>query len=261
MVTVTDLAAETGIPEDIVRRIYTAGQASVQPSIISSQPRVTDIVLSRQLYEAAYREGVSFSAYLEKLDPSSRYDGELAKLDAFERQLYVAGIRVHSDPRSGVYADRVQKFFDSEKADSAYLLPEFMARIWRSAAYGQRFYLSSAPVSSVLHPDYIQETIRAKQIEPAIPLSEIVALITQIDSDVYRAFYLVDSEADRQMTRVTEGSEIPTATLTGGDHTIRLRKYGRRLVASYETIRRMPIDRFALHIAQLAVQSEGASPP
>jgi hypothetical protein len=58
------------------------------------------------------------------------------------------------------------------------------------------------------------------------------------------------------MVRVAEGTEVPTVKLTGGDHTINLKKYGRRLLGSYETFRRMAIDRFALHIQLLAVKAE-----
>jgi hypothetical protein len=83
-----------------------------------------------------------------------------------------------------------------------------------------------------------------------------VAITTPVDSDVYTSFFLTDSAADRSMLRVGEGAEFPTAILTGGDHTIRLKKYGRRLEASYESIRRLRIDRFALHLGLLAVEAE-----
>jgi len=232
-------------------------------NMTKSDPR--EIVLSPELYERAYSEGTSLSGYLEKLDPSREYKGtEFDGTDAFERQMFWADIMPFSYPERGVWSDRVSKFYEQEGA--AVLFPEFIARVWRSVSTVanktpgldglQRFYMSSSPVSDVLHPDYIQSVARQKQIAPAIPLSEIVAITTGIDSGVYRAFYLKDDEDERRMARVAEGTEVPTVELTGGDHTISVRKYGRRLLGSYETFRRMTIDRFALHLALLAVQAE-----
>jgi hypothetical protein len=227
-------------------------KVSEEIRIAGIKPNAKDIVLSRALYEDAYRHGMSVSAWLEHLDPSPEYrDG----LDAFERQLMLADIRTRSDPAAGLWAHRVERFFDSDKPGTEWLLPEFIARQWRAVS-GVRFYASSSPVSDVLYPAFIQEQARMKKIAPAIPLSVLVAVNTSIDSSVYQAFYLTDSSDEYTMMRVAEGAEVPTAELTGGDHAIRLKKYGRRLLGSYETFRRMQIDRFALHIGLLAVKAE-----
>ena len=231
----------------------------VLPAVTAMQPNAGDIRLGEHLYREAYANGKSVSAHLEELDPSAPYrDG----LDAFERQLMLAGIRTRSDPAGGVYADRVGKSWETERG-AEWLLPEFICRVYRKVALVEfspevqaRFYASSEPVSDVLYPAFIQRTARQKQIAPAVPLSEVVAMVTNIDQDTYTAFYLTDDSTARTMKRVGEGAEVPTAHLTGGDHTIRLRKYGRRLLGSYEVYRRMQIDRFALHIALLAVQAE-----
>ena len=175
-------------------------------------------------------------------------------------QLKIANIKTQSVAWRGLSADRVDRFFASDKPGSEWLFPEFIARKWRAVGKprvaGERFYASSSPVSDVLYPDYIATQIRQKQIAAAIPLSAIVALTTPIDSGVYEAFYLTDDETERQMVRVAEGAEVPTVKLTGGDHTIRVKKYGRRLLGTYETFRRMRIDRFALHLQLLAIQAE-----
>jgi hypothetical protein len=145
------------------------------------------------------------------------------------------------------------------------LFPEFCARVWRKASAGElfigpdvdrRFYMSSDPVSDVLNPQVIADAIRGKQIAAAIPLNQIVAITTPIDAGAYIAFYLTDESTEYTMRRVGEGAEVPTARLTGGDHAIRVRKYGRRLLGTYETFRRMPLDRFALHLGLLAVKTE-----
>jgi hypothetical protein len=94
------------------------------------------------------------------------------------------------------------------------------------------------------------------QIAPAIPLSELIALTTGINAGSYEAFYLTDDATNQRMVRVAEGTEVPGAKLVGGDHTIKLKKYGRRIIESYEAMRRMRIDRVALLIARMAAQNE-----
>lgn len=224
------------------------------------------LVLGQNLYEEAFSRGMGLTQFLETIDPTEDYSAsdQMGKLDAFERQLYLSGIRTHSDSARGIWADKVEAFYSSERPGAIALLPEFITRVWKSVDGGQysipgsdqRFYLSSSPISDVMFPAYLQTLARQRQIAPAIPLSTIVAVTTPIDSGVYKAFYLTDDEDERTMRRVAEGAEVPTAILTGGDHAINIKKYGRRLVGSYEVFRRMRIDRFALHIALLAVQAE-----
>jgi hypothetical protein len=259
---VTELATRLGITVEAAQQIYQAGllEGERRSVVQSMQPNAKEIPLTRDLYARAYGEGMNLSTYLEKIDPSSRYnDG----LDAFQRQLMLADIRTRSDVLAGVPAHPVERFWRSERPGSEVLFPEWCSRVWRQAALGgfapeqtQRFYQSSAPISNVLHPAYLQQQIRQRQIAPAIPLSELVATVTTIDSGVYQAFYLTEDQDERRMRRVAEGAEVPTAILTGGDHTIRMRKYGRALEASYEAIRRTPIDRLGLHLGLLAVQAE-----
>lgn len=94
------------------------------------------------------------------------------------------------------------------------------------------------------------------RVEPAIPLSEIVAMTTPIDGDSYRSLYLTyDSEQLRKF-RVGESAEIPIATVATSERVIRMRKFGRGIRASYEDLRRMRVDRLAWHIQQMAVQAE-----
>jgi hypothetical protein len=223
------------------------------------RPHAQDLPITRTQYREAVDRGLSFSAYLEELDPSDGYnDG----LDAFQRQLAVADIRVRSDLANGVPAHRVERFWNSAKSGSENLFPEYVNRVYRAVTLAgfddqqNRFYASSVPVSAVLNPAVLDQIVRQKQIAPAIPLSAIIAFTNTIDGAAYVSHYLTDDSDERTMKRVSEGSEIPTAILTGSDHTIRLRKYGRKLRASYEAIRRSPIDRLALHLALLAVQAE-----
>lgn len=230
-----------------------------------------DLALSPQMYDVRdekRRRTLSFTEVLEREDPFEQYaaDPFLKNLDAFERQMYFAGIHIRSDPERGIWADKLDRFWNSDKPGTQALLPEFLSRIWKTTPRlvfdeavkpeGERFYSSSSPVSDVLYPPYIQSVVRQKQIAPAIPLSIMVAMTTPVDSGVYEAFYLTDDSTQRGLVRAGEGAEFSTVKLTGGDHSIKLRKYGRKLLGSYETFRRMRIDRFALHLALLSVQTE-----
>lgn len=221
------------------------------------------------LYREAYGQGVSLSQFLEREDPSSQHQpepdiyGRLVRLDAFGRLMKTAGIRTKSDHLAGGYADRFEAFDQNDNTRA--LVPEWISRQWRRVSAGgldpatRAAVLGSSDdaVGGVARPFVDAATARFQQIAPAIPLSELVAITTPIEGDAYRAFYLTEpTAADKRFVRVGEGAEIPLVTLAGGDHTIRLFKYGRALEVTYELLRRQRIDKVALWIAKMAVQAE-----
>lgn len=166
--------------------------------------------------------GMTLTQYLEEIDPSERYnDG----MDAFERQLFIAGIRIASDPVVGVFADPVA-----------------------------RFYASDQPASPILFPEFINRQVRIARLAPPI-LQELIAVTTPIDSNSYRTIYLQDTVQSRQMRHVAEFGELPTVKVVTSEKSIKLNKYGVRLVGSYEAFRRMRIDLFAIHLSRIALQA------
>jgi hypothetical protein len=209
------------------------------------------------IYRDAYRKGMSVSAWLEREDPSAEYKDNL---DAFGRLLKVADIRTTSMPELGVYASTFDEF--ERDANILALAPEFLSRAWRRAATGKDvntraiYESSDTAAGGSMFPYAYASELRAKRIAPAIPLAELVAITTPITSGAYQAFYLTESVDDQRMKRIAEGTDVPVSKLTGSDHTIRLKKYGRGLEASYEVLRRQRLDMIALHMARLAVQAE-----
>ena len=204
--------------------------------------------------DEAYREGMNFSRWLEEQDPSEGYhDG----LDAFERQLAIAGITTNTNAERGFYADEFRAFEDAGEQGHV-LQIEWMARQYRKVAHATRSVLASdsATVGSAMRPYVDAAQARMHQLAPAIPLGELIAFRTQIDSNMYRALYLNDDETQYRMVRVGETAEIPGATLTQGERPVDLYKYGRRLDISYEAMRRVPIDTVAFYIARMAIQAE-----
>lgn len=203
------------------------------------------------LYREAYEAQTTLSGYLDQLMPREEYkDG----LDGFQRILKVAGVKVQSIPEQGVFADR---FMVLERSPETFALaPEMIARMWRKAQ-GTRAYITDDDILNTWARPYADAASpRPKRIEPAIPLSEVVAITTPIEGDAYRAMYIETDTEEIRMRRVGEGAELPKAKLTTSQNTVRLFKYGRAIDISYEQLRRMRFDKIALHVAQMAVQTE-----
>ena len=223
--------------------------------------RAQDILpqVSPDMFRDAYKRGMTFSAWLETQDPSQGYkDG----VDAFGRLLQVAEIRTNTMEDHGVWADKFEKFDANEQTRA--LAVEWFARQWRTAQLGRRFntrglYLSNDDVlssSAAGAVAYAAQVRAASVVGAAIPVSELVALTTPVDGGTYEAFYLTPVPAEERMLRVPEATDIPLSKLTGSEHPIRLKKYGRGLEQSYEQIRRTPIDKVAYWIQMMAAQTE-----
>lgn len=181
--------------------------------------------MQRAQMDASAR-GMSFSGVLEEQDPSEDYAGtELANMDAFQRQLFFAGIRTQSIPEKGIYADQVNRFFQS-----------------------------NIPGSQVLFPEYINRMMRQALIAPDV-LPWIIAVNTGVVGDFYRSIYTNDTIAQRRLTRVGQGAELPKTSFTASEHAVNLYKYGRLLEGSYEYFRTVTIDLFSILLQRIALQA------
>jgi len=171
-----------------------------------------------RLEKGLYTTNGGFSNALEELDPSDNYAGtNLEGLDAFERQLKRFDIRV-----GGNGSDVVEKFFKT--SDSAALFPEYVARAVKQG------------------------------MDTADMLSKIIATTTKIDGLDYRAITSDISEDEAELKRVTEGSFIPQTVISPSNELVTLRKRGRMIVASYETIRFQRLDLFTVMLKQIGAQ-------
>lgn len=180
--------------------------------------RAAEIPLSDDLLVQSRSRGLSLTDLLEELDPSSNE----SPLDAFERQLALAGIRV-----SGPYADSIDRFFASTE-------------------------------SSVLFPEFVSRSIRTGKTEFR-SLDRILATRTRIDSDVYKTLYLDESawpETERSLARVGEGAELPKLEIRSAEHAVRIRKFGRYLEVSYEALRRKTTSIVSVFLQAIGYQIE-----
>lgn len=169
---------------------------------------------SIRLYKSMYQVEGGFSRNLEALDPSKSYAGtELAGLDAFQRQLKRFDIKV-----AGPGSDMIAKFFQT--SDSATLFPEYIAR---AVAQG-------AQDSSIL--------------------DEIVASKTEIDTLDYRSITTDLSDSDYSAA-IAEGEAIPETNIALSEQLVKMKKRGRMLKASYESIKFQRVDVVTVALKQI----------
>lgn len=252
---------DSGSAREIVDTAYAAGLAD--GSLMGGPRKATrdvgvELKKGKDAYLAAYQKGMNLSGYLETLDPTKPGD----RVDAYQRQLGRLGIVSQSSREYGLSASTLEDMYNAGEGQGATLVPEFMRRAWlMGARYGtralraMRFYASNNPVSEVLEPEFLDSAIRATNLRPSL-LDQLIAIEVGINADTFKAFYLTESAADERTVRVEQGADIPYVTLTGGDHSITLRKYGRRVEFPYEVTRRWRLDFVRFHIARMAARAQ-----
>jgi len=159
--------------------------------------RASEIKVEKDLYLEAETRGMTLSELLEtpEYDPSPT----TSPLDAFERQLALAGIRM-----GGKNPTLVEQFY--QKAPS--LMPEFIMR----------------------------EIKKGQSMRPE--LSTIIANSTTVNNNRYTPFHIDTSATEKLSLRpIGEGGEIPQIHVTEQTHSIDVPEYGLGLKASYKSLR------------------------
>jgi len=159
--------------------------------------RAAAIPLDRNLYLEADARGLTLSELLEcdEYDPSETG----SPLDAFERQLALAGVQL-----GGKSPTTVEQFFQKASA----LMPEFILR----------------------------EIKRGQSMRPE--LTRLVANSTTVNTNRYTPFHIDTSGADRFSLRpIGDGAEVPQLLVTEQNHAVNVRDYGLALKSSYKALR------------------------
>lgn len=211
-----------------------------------------------RLYVEARGNGFpNLSAFLEAEDPSDPEERHWG-LDAFQRVLRLADIKTTSDRYGAYRADTLEAFAADDAKRS--LFAEWARRQWvgQQATRAQPIYLSGEYLLGSAQRRYDDDpALRMIEVEPAIPLSEVVARTRPVDGPDFRTRQLVTpTPADVRMLRVAEGAEIPAAKIQEASRANRLNKFGRKLEATYEALRRMPLDEFATYVRLLSIYTE-----
>jgi hypothetical protein len=207
-----------------------------------------------EMITEAYKGGQNLTMFLEEKSPSENK----LEFDAFDRLMKLEGIQTQSYPDRGYWASKGDKLVDTALGRALYT--EFFARTWRRVAYAKSraTYLSTEGTPGSWQRPY-DDAMPARwdtQIAPAIPLSELIAIVTPVTGADYRSFYLTHDATKVRHYRIGESAEIPTYKLADSENTIQLQKFGLGLEASYEQIRRMRVDKLAMQITRVAIQNE-----
>ena len=159
--------------------------------------RTAAIEVNRDLYLEAEGRGLTLSELLEcdEYDPSP----QASPLDAFERQLALAGVRL-----GGKHPATVELFYQQAPT----LLPEFMRR----------------------------EIKKGQAMRPE--LAKLVANSTGVASNSYTPFHIDTSDDSRfSMRPIGDGAEVPQLLVTEQNHSVPVGDYGLALKASYKALR------------------------
>ncbi len=159
--------------------------------------RAASLEIGRDRYQEAEARGMTLTELLEldEYDPSPAG----SPLDAFERQLTLAGIRF-----GGKAPKTVEQFYQQAPA----LLPEFMRREIRKGM--------------AMRPE----------------LSRLIANSTTVASNSYTPFFIDTDDKSRFSLRpVAEGAEVPQLLVTEQNHAVKVADYGLALKASYKSLR------------------------
>ena len=159
--------------------------------------RAAAIDVNRDLYLEAETRGMTVSELLEcdEYDPSPAE----SRLDAFERQLVLSGVRL-----AGKSPSTVEQFYQQAPA----LLPEFMLR----------------------------EVKRGQSMCPE--LGRLLANSSSVASNTYTPFYIDTGNQDRFSLRpVGDGAEVPQLIVTEQNHPVKVADYGLALKTSYKALR------------------------
>jgi hypothetical protein len=156
-----------------------------------------DLSVTRESYLEAESLGLTLSELLETADYDPSPTG--SALDAFERQLALAGIRI-----GGKRPSTVESFLQA----SPTLMPEFMLR----------------------------EIRRGMSMRPE--LDSLLAGTTTIASNRYTPFFIDTSTQDKFSLRpIGDGAEVPQLLVTEQQHAVNVPDYGLALKASYKALR------------------------
>ena len=159
--------------------------------------RASEIAVDKEVYLEAESRGMTLSELLE----TSEYDPTPAgcPLDAFERQLALAGVRL-----GGSKSTTVEQFYQMAPA----LMPEFILR----------------------------EIKKGQSMRPE--LAAVIANSTTVANNRYTPFYIDTSSTDSLSLRpIGEASEIPQILVSEQKHSINVPEYGLGIKASYKALR------------------------
>ncbi|SMB89189.1 hypothetical protein [Deinococcus hopiensis] len=227
--------------------------------------------LTAELIQDATRTGpggrafVDVNAHLMDLylggdigDGLMREEATRAGISPVQQILAHSGIRL-----SGLNAHTLDVFADDSNRDATFagasVLFPALAQEWLFSGLGIR--AADGFVSNPSQPgDTVFPTDTRVMVDQRVPLpnrvltlDEMVSIVFGIDSDQFKTATIkrAERDKDREASRVAEGTEPPLYTIETADRAVAIFKYGTRIKATYEVMRRMRIDKVQLLIGEL----------
>lgn len=109
------------------------------------------------------------------------------------------------------------------------------------------------PTSRLLSPAYVSREITAgmRLGRNVVTLDDLTATSQRIPSHAIEQIALDVDGTDDEMKRIAEGTDMPVATIATKEKTQKMRKVGRTIRASYESIRRSNLDTVSLLLRRI----------
>lgn len=207
--------------------------------------------------------GSNLSEHLERNDPTSDY-GVNMRFDAFERALVSQGIVPHRGQNLSVEPNTLQNLWENEATRN--LAGEFFARQVRKVAHSgkaavedthKRFLTSGdSYLGSWANQFQYPSQITQPMFTAAIPVAELVSRTEPVTGNRVRPYVLNDVDPEDVRKLVGEGADIPHVAITDAEKELVLPKEGIGILATYEKLRRMPLDILAIMVQRIAVKNE-----
>ncbi len=191
--------------------------------------------LEKGIYKEAREQGISVTELIRKQNPDCEADLES---DAFLERARLRSLKqpIPDDLRTGVDAFELQ------------LIEHGIRVTGREANLVDAFYKTTT--SSILFPEFINREVRIGMMlgRNECQLEDIVAATQNIDSVTYQSINAELEAVSKGAHRVGEMGEFPSISITYGEKSITLYKFGHTIKSSYEVLRRMSIPNLSIHL-------------
>jgi hypothetical protein len=127
---------------------------------------------------------------------------------------------------------------------------------------GGTYFTETGSDGDLIFPTVIRDTFRdfaqkQERMLLKLMLSDIVSFTTGITGDAYKAGYIdYSADDDNEPRRVAEGADLPLYQMVTGENAVKIHKYGGRVKASYEMLRRQRINKVVRTIQGIARREE-----
>ena len=191
--------------------------------------------LDASIYNDAQNQGISVTELISRQNPDCEAD---LPSDAFLERAKFRMLRqpIPDDLRRGKDAFELQ-------------LQEHQIRIsGREADSVESFYKTDT--SRILFPEFINREVQIGMMlgRNECQLEDLIAATQTIDSVTYQTIAAALASDNKGAYRVGEKGKFPTTTITYGEKSISLYKFGHAIESTYEVLRRMSIPNLAIHL-------------